>query len=45
MPRDTRNRRANITSGEMGRRDILLLNQIMEAADSKTPIALNDLFV
>ena len=39
------NRRANITPGEMGRRDILLLNQIMEAADSQTSIALNDLFV
>ena len=36
------NRRANITPGEMGRRDILLLNQIMEAADSQTPIDLND---
>jgi len=29
----------------MGRRDILLLNQIMEAANTKTPIDLNDLFV
>ena len=36
------NRRANITPGEMGRRDILLLNRIMEAVDSQTPIALND---
>ena len=40
-----RNRRANITSGEMGRRDVLLLNQIMKAADTRTPIVLNDLFV
>ena len=39
------NQRANITSGEMGRRDILLLNRIIEAADSQTPIALNDFYV
>ena len=39
------NRRANITPGEMGRRDVLLLNQIMKAADTKTPVDLNDLFV
>ena len=32
------NKRANITPGEMGRRDILLLNQIMEAAESQTPL-------
>ena len=40
-----RNHRANITSGEMGRRDVLLLNKIMKAADTRTPIVLNDLFV
>ena len=40
-----RNLRENITPGEMGRRDVLLLNQIMKAADTKTPIALNDIFV
>ena len=39
------NRRANITPGEMGRRDVLLLNNIMKAADRNTTIALNDLFV
>ena len=39
------NLRENITSGEMGRRDVLLLNQIMKAADAKNPLALNDLFV
>ena len=39
------NRRANITPGEMGRRDILLLNRIMEAADSQTSIALDNFYV
>lgn len=39
------NKRAIITSGEMGRRDILLLNRIMEAADSKNPISLDDFYV
>lgn len=39
------NQGMNITPGEMGRRDILLLNRIMEAADYQTPIALNDFHV
>ena len=39
------NQRANITPGEMGRRDIILLNQIMEAAYSKTSISLDSLYV
>jgi len=34
------NQRENITPGEMGRRDILLLTRIIEAADLKTPISL-----
>ena len=38
------NRRANITSGEMGRRDILLLNRIMEAADTQTSISLDGFY-
>ena len=40
-----RNKEANITSGEMGRRDILLLNRIMEAADSGNPVSLSGFFV
>ena len=39
------NKNAIITSGEMGRRDILLLNRIIEAADSHKPIALDDIYV
>ena len=39
-----RNKEANITSGEMGRRDILLLNRIMEAAESQTSVALDGFY-
>ena len=38
------NKRAIITSGDMGRRDILLLNRIMEASESKTSIALDGFY-
>ena len=39
------NLKANITPGEMGRRDVLLLNQIIKAADTNRPVAFNDSFV
>ena len=38
-------RRVNITPGEMGRRDIYLLNQIMVAAESQTSVALDDFYI
>lgn len=35
------NRHPNLTPGEMGRRDIYVIEKIMEAAESKTAISLN----
>lgn len=38
------NRSNNITTGEMGRRDIYLLNRIMEAAENQSEVRLDNLY-